>query len=466
VSKTLEQIKQSDVAHLIHGYSDLSGIRRDGPVVIVRGEGIRVFDDAGRDYIEAASGMWCTALGFSEAELVDAAIEQMRKLPYYHTLAGRSVNPAIELAEKLTQLVPIKDAHVYFAVSGSEANDYLIKFLWYYNNAIGRPEKKKVITRINGFHGATIVATSLSGLARNHAMFDLPLPGFLHTADPHFYRHGRPGESEEQYASRLVDELEALIIAEGPATIMALLVEPVTGAGGVIIPPRTYHQKVQALLERYDILFLVDEVITGFGRTGEMFGSQTFGIRPDAMTMAKGLSSAYQPISAIAMSDEIYKGLVRGSDQTGHYFAHGTTYAGHPVAAAVALKVLDIFERRNLLAHVRAVARHFAARLHGYAQHPLVGEVRQIGLVGAIELVSNKARRELFRQPGQVAQRLKQCCEAHGLIVRTVPAGDSIAFCPPLITTAAEIDEIFGRFDIALEEATRWAEEQRLVRFE
>src|SRR5262245_2866573 len=464
MTQTAEQ--RRDIAHLIHGYTDLSGIRRDGPVVITRGDGIRVFDEAGRDYIEAASGMWCTALGFSEAELVDAAIEQMRKLPYYHTLAGRSVNPAIELAERLTKLVPIENAHVYFAVSGSEANDFLIKFLWYYNNAIGRPKKKKVITRVNSYHGATIAATSLSGLARNNAMFDAPLPGFLHAADPHFYRHGLPGETEEQYATRLVEELEALILAEGPDTIMAFLVEPATGAGGVIIPPRTYHEKVQALLARYDILFCVDEVITGFGRTGEMFGSQALGIKPAAMTMAKGLSSAYQPISSIVMSNDIYDGIVKGSDQAGHYFAHGATYAGHPVAAAVALKVLDIFERRNLLAHVREVAKHFAARLHRYTQHPLVGEVRQIGLVGAVELVANKAKREFFREPGQVAQHLKQRCEAQGLIVRAVPAGDSIAFCPPLITTAADVDEIFGRFDVAIEETTRWAEAQRLVRFE
>lgn len=465
MARTAEQLRQIDIAHLIHGYTDLSGIQRDGPVVITRGDGIRVFDDAGRDYIEAASGMWCTALGFSEGELIDAAIEQMRKLPYYHTLAGRSVNPAIELAEKLSALVPIPNAHIYFAVSGSEANDYLIKFLWYYNNAIGRPEKKKVITRINSFHGATVVATSLSGLSRNYAMFDAPLPGFLHTADPHFYRNGLPGESEEEYASRLVAELEALIVTEGPGTIMAFLVEPVTGAGGVIIPPRTYHEKVQALLAKYDILFLVDEVITGFGRTGEMFGSQTVGIKPDAMTMAKGLSSAYQPISAIALSEPIYQGMVRGSDEVGHYFAHGATYAGHPVAAAVSLKVLEIFERRNLLAHVRQVAKHFARRLQGYAQHPLVGEVRQLGLVGAVELVSNKSKRAFFDRPGQVAQKLKQCCERHGLIVRAVPAGDSIAFCPPLITTEADIDEIFQRFDVALEETTRWAEEQRLVSF-
>ena len=462
---TLDEWQRSDIAHLVHGYTDLSGIRRDGPVVITRGEGIRVFDQNGRDYIEAASGMWCATLGFSEGELIDAAIEQFHKLPYYHTLAGRSVNPAIELAEKLSALVPVAGAHIYFAVSGSEANDFLIKFLWYYNAAIGRPHKRKVIARVNGFHGATIATTSLTGLPRNHTLFGLPLPGFVHVSDPHFYRNGLPGETEEAYADRLVAELEATIVAERADTVMAFIAEPVTGGGGVIIPPKTYYSKVQALLARYDVLFLADEVITGFGRTGEMFGCETFGIRPNTLTMAKGLSSAYQPISAIALSHEIYEGLVEGSDQAGHYFGHGTTYAGHPVAAAVALKVLEIFERRDLLAHVQRVARHFARRIRGYTQHPLVGEVRQVGLMGAIELVANKADRAGFEPTGHVAAFLKARCEDNGLIVRAVQARDSIAFSPPLVTTAAEVDEIFDRFDAALEATTRWAEERRIVRF-
>ena len=465
MTDAIGRLLESDAAHMVHGYSDLSALRRDGPVVITRGEGIRVFDHTGKDYIEAASGMWCTALGFSETALIDAAIEQMRKLPYYHTLAGRSVNPAIELAERLSALVPIDGARIYFAATGSEANDFLVKFLWYYNAARGRPLKRKIISRVNSYHGATIAATSLTGLTGNHTLFGLPLPGFLRVSDPHFHRNGRPGESEDAYADRLAAELDALIVAEGADTIAAFIAEPVTGGGGVIIPPRGYYPKMQAVLARHDVLFLADEVITGFGRTGEMFGSETLDIRPDAMTMAKGLSSAYQPISAIALSETIYEGLVDGSDQAGHYFGHGTTYAGHPVAAAVALKVLDLFEERQLLAHVKRVSVRFAEQLRRFAQHPLVGEIRQVGLMAAVELVPDKASRSAFEPTGVVARRLRTECEREGLIVRVVQARDSVAFSPPLITTAAEVDEIFDRFAVALEATTRWAEESRLVRF-
>ncbi|HIG40361.1 MAG: aminotransferase [bacterium] len=450
----------SDIANLVHGYTDLSGIQQSGPVIIERGEGVRVFDSAGKGYIEAAAGMWCTALGFSELELVDAAVEQLNKLPYYHTLASRSVNPAIELAEKLAELVPIDNAHIYLAVTGSEANDFLVKFLWYYNNAIGRPLKKKMISRQGGYHGATVVASSLTGLTKNHGMFDVPLPGFLHTADPHFYRHGLRGETEEEYVNRIVDELEAMIIAENPETIMAFMAEPVTGGGGVVIPPPTYYGKIQELLKRYDIAFIADEVITGFGRTGEMFGCQTFGISPDAMTMGKALSSAYQPISAIAMSDDIYQGLVKGNNENGHYFGHGQTYSGHPVAAAVALKVLEIFESRNIVEHVNTVSGVFTQRMQSYLQHPLVGDVRSVGLIGAVELVAGKSTKNGFDPQGMVSSFLKQRCETHGLIVRPVQAGDGVAFCPPLIISEEEIDEMFNCFDLALEDTTRWVEQK------
>jgi 4-aminobutyrate--pyruvate transaminase len=445
-----------DAAHLIHGFTDLSRHRETGPVVITRGEGVRVFDEQGRPYIEAASGMWCTTFGFDDAELIEAAVRQLRRLPYYHTLTGRSVNPAIDLAEKLAAVVPIPDARVYFTVSGSEANDFLIKFLWYYNNAIGRPRKKKIISRINGYHGATLGATSLTGIEKNHRGFDLPLPGFLYVEDPHHYRNGEPGESPEDYATRLARDLEQRILEEGPDTVMAFMAEPVTGGGGVVIPPSTYYEKVQSVLRRYDVLFLADEVITGFGRTGNLFGCDTCGIEPDSMTLAKGLSSAYQPIAALALSGEIYEGLVAGSDAAGGYFAHGATYSGHPVAAAVALRVLQLIEERDLLAHVRRVAVRFRERLESFAGHPLVGDVRSVGLLGAVELVADKASRRQFDPVGSVASHLKERAEECGVIVRAVPCGDSIAFAPPLIITEPEIDELFDRFAKALEATTSW----------
>jgi 4-aminobutyrate--pyruvate transaminase len=454
---------QLDIAHFLHGFTNLSMHRKQGPIVITGGKGIYVYDEQGRDYIEAVAGMWCASLGFGEEALAEAAARQMRQLPYYHTLASKSLNPAIELAARLANMAPVRNARVYLACSGSEANDFLIKFLWFYNNAIGRPQKKKVISRHNAYHGATVVASSLTGIERNHAGFDVPLPGFLKTHDPHYYRHGLPGESEEEYVERIVADLERLILEEGPDTVMAFLAEPVTGGGGVVIPPRRYYEKVQAVLDRYDVLFLADEVINGFCRTGEMFGCNTFSIEPDTMSVAKGLSSAYQPIAALMLSGEIYDGIERGSDERGS-FGHGATYAGHPVACAVALEVLRIIEERNILAHVQKVSRHFAQRLARYREHPLVGHVRSVGLMGAIELVADKATRRMFEPVGSVAAYLRERGEEERVIARNCPCGDTIAFCPPLIITEAEIDELFDRFDRALATTTAWVEKSALAR--
>ncbi len=441
-----------DAATLVHGFTNLAAHRRDGAKIIVSGKGVYVYDDTGRPYIEAVAGMWCTSLGFGEEELIDAAVEQMHKLPYYHTVASKSVGPAIDLAEKLASLVPIRNARIYFALSGSEANDNLVKFIRYYNNAIGRPLKKKIISRINGYHGSTLGAASMTGIPVQHRAFDLPLPGFLHTDDPHFYRNGLPGEDEAAFVARMAGNLEAMILAEGPDTVAAFIAEPVTGAGGVVIPPDGYFSAIQAVLAKYDVLFLADEVITGFGRTGRMFGCETFGIAPDTMTMAKGLSSAYQPIAALALSDEIYRGLEKGSDSIG-FFAHGTTYSGHPVAAAVALRTIEIMERRGILAHVQKVSRRFVERLRGFADHPLVGEVRAVGLVGAVELVADKATRARFQPLGAVGKFVRERCEDLGVITRQISASDTIAFSPPLIITEAEIDEVFDVFGRALDDA-------------
>jgi 4-aminobutyrate--pyruvate transaminase len=448
MNRTPRQLK--DLTHLLHGYTDLSGHQQNGPVVITRGEGIHIFDEQGKAYIEAASGMWCAAFGFSDEELIAAAERQLRILPYYHTLASRSVNPAIDLAEQLADIVPIENARIHFAVSGSEANDFLIKFLYYYNNSTGRPQKKKVISRHNGYHGATMAATSMSGLAANHARFDMPLPGFLHTSNPHYYRYGRSGETPDEFSGRMAQDLENLILQEGPDTVMAFMVEPISGGAGVIIPPDEYFPAIHRVLERYDIMMLADEVITGFGRTGKMFGCETMGVKPDALTMAKGLSAAYQPISAIAISDEIYRGLVSGSDDQGHYFAHGATYSGHPVAAAVGVKVLELFESRKMLDHVNKVSATFGKRLELVARHELVGEVRYRGLLGAIELVEDKSTRASFDPALKVSARLKGDCERHGVILRTAPAGDSVALCPPLIITTDQINELFDRIELGL----------------
>ena len=438
------QLAEADKAHFMHGYTNLAAHRTQGPHIITRGQGIHIYDAQGREYIEAAAGMWCASFGFGEAALVEAATRQLNELPYYHTLTAQSVTPAIELCAALAALVPIERAHIYLALSGSEANDFLIKFLWYYNNALGRPQKKKVIARHNGYHGATVVASSLTGIPKNHVSFDVPLPGFLHTHDPHFSRFHAPGESEDAFVDRILGELETLILAEGPDTIMAFMAEPVAAGGGVVVPPQAYFPKLQALLARYDILFLADEIVTGFGRTGNMFGCETFGIRPAAITMGKGMTGAYQPVAAIALRGDIYDVIARHSDTIGA-FAHGTTYAGYPVGAAVAVRALQLMRERDLVGQVQRVAPVFLERLQRLERHPWVLETRGIGLVGAFQL------REGAGIPDST--RFKAVAEDCGVILRAVPVGASLALSPPLIITAGEIHEMFDRIEAAFRRA-------------
>ncbi len=443
-----------DVRNLLHGYVELKTHRENGPTVITGGKGIYVMDENGTPYIEGAAGMWCTAFGFGEQALIDAAIEQFHKLPYYHTLAYKSVDPAIELAERLTALVPVANAKIYFAVSGSEANDFLIKFIRYYNNAIGKPDKKKIIARHNGYHGATAMAASLTGIPINHQQFDLPLPGILHVSDPNYFRYGLPDETPVEFAERLARELEETILREGPHTVAAFIAEPVTGGGGVTIPPAPYYQSVQEILARYHVLFLDDEVITGFHRTGEFWGCQSMQFKPDAMTIAKGLTSAYQPLSAVVLSDEIYRGIELGSSKLG-LFGHGTTYSGHPVGCAVALKVLDLINERNIAAHIGRVAKQFQKRLSAFSDHPFVGDVRCVGLMGAVEFVSDKKSKTPFHPIGAFSSRVRNRAEEHyKMICRALPGCDGCAFSPPLIITEAEIDEMFSRFEKALNDVT------------
>ena len=343
-----------DIAHLLHPYTDAHRHAEIGPLIIDKGEGIYVEDVHGNRFIEAMAGLWSVGLGFGEKRLVAAAAEQMGKLPFYHPFTHKSHSPLIDLAEKLIGMAPVPMSKVFFTNSGSEANDTAIKLLWYRSNALGEPRRKKMIGRIKGYHGVTIASASLTGLPANHTSFDLPLPGFLHARSPHHWREGRPGESEEDFATRLAEELEALILAEGPETIAAFFGEPVMGAGGVIVPPATYWAKIQAVLRRYGILLVADEVICGFGRTGNMFGSTTYDIEPDIMILSKQLSSSYLPISAMVMNEKVYGPIADESHRIGT-LGMGFTGGGHPVAAAVALETLAIIEERRLVDHVREV---------------------------------------------------------------------------------------------------------------
>nr|WP_315464436.1 aspartate aminotransferase family protein [uncultured Rhodoferax sp.] len=448
-------LHQADIAHHLHPYTNHSLHQRLGPMVIERGEGVYVYDSEGRRYIEGLGGLFCASLGFSESRLADAADRQMRKLPFYHSFGHKANEPAIRLAEKLIAMAPVPMSKVFFANSGSEANDTAIKLIRYFNNALGRPEKKKIIARTRAYHGVTVASASLTGLPYNHRDFDLPIAGILHTDNPHYYRHGLPGESEEDFATRCADSLEQLILREGPHTIAAMFAEPIMVSGGVIVPPATYWPKVQAILKRYDILLVADEVICGFARTGNMFGSETYGMEPDMISVAKQLSAGYLPISALLVNDKVNAALLSQSEKIGT-FGHGFTYSGHPVCAAVALETLRIYEDDRILDHVRSIAPHFQARVAALGQHPLVGEARGAGLVAALEVVANKQTKTPFPPAMGVAAHVGVRALEHGFITRAL--GDTVNFCPPLIITRAQIDAMFDGAEKALDDTLQWVQ--------
>ena len=455
---TLSNFAARDVETLLHPNTNLAAHRTVGPLILDRAEGVHVWDQGGKRYIEGLAGLWCTGLGYGNKELIEAAREQMERLSFTHLFGGRSHEPAIALAEKLKEMAPAPTSKVFFTSSGSEANDSQIKLAWYYNNARGRPRKKKIISRIKAYHGTTIATASLTGLPAFHADFDLPMARVLHTDTPHHWRNAEAGETEEEYASRLARSLEDLIEREGPDTVAAFIAEPVMGAGGVLVPPRTYFEKVQAVLSRHDIAFIADEVICGFARTGRMFGSQTFGIKPDSVTMAKAITSAYVPLGAITVPEHVYEAMLDESRKLG-VFAHGFTYSGHPVACAVALKTLEIYERIDIVAHVQRVAPVFELRLKALGDHPLVGEARGVGLIGGLELVRDRASRQSFDPRQGVGGKAVALAQEEGLIVRAV-AGDTIAVCPPLVIDGAEINVMFDALEKALDRTYAWAKQE------
>ena len=457
---TLTNAQVRDVEALIHPYTNLARHREVGPLILERGRGIRVFDNRGRDYIDAMAGLWCVSLGYSEERLIEAATKQMRELPYSHIFAGRSHEPGIELAEKLKEVAPFTASKVFFANSGSEANDTQIKLAWYYWNAKGKPDKKKIISRTKAYHGVTLVSASLTGLPNNHRGFDLPFAGILHADCPHAYHHAEPGESDDAFAARLAATLDTLIEREGPETIAAFIAEPVMGAGGVIIPPATYFDRIQPVLAKHDILFIDDEVICGFARTGNYWGAQTYNMRPHTLSCAKALSSAYLPISAMLIHEEMYQAMLDQSRAIGT-FGHGFTYSAHPVAAAVAVETLKIYEERNIVAHVRRVAPTFARRLAKLREHPIVGEAVGVGLLGGVELVADKTARTNFPAAKMVGMACANFAQEEGIFTRAM-LNDRLAFCPPLIITEAEIDEMFDRFTRALDKTEEWVRREKL----
>lgn len=452
-------IAEKDRSSHIHPFTNLARHQETGPVVIARGDGIRVIDDQGRSYIEAMSGLWSAGLGFSEKRLAKAAARQFETLPYYHSFSHKGHAPGIELAAKLAELAPGNLNHVHFTNSGSEANDTVVKLAWYINNALGRPKKKTFLARKQGYHGSTVASGSLTGLPASHREFDLPAIPVRHLTCPHFYRFGLPGETELDFSARLARELEETILAEGPETIAAFIGEPLIAAGGVIPPPQGYWKQIQEICRRYDILVVADEIITAFGRLGTMFGSEYYDIQPDIMVLSKQLTSSYQPLAAIVVSDAINGTLIEQSAKLGS-FVHGFTTTGHPVATAVALENIRIIEERGLVAHARDLGVKLQEGLREFASHPLVGHVRGVGLVGGVELVADKATKKSFEQQGALGAYVFRRAHDHGLIIRAIY--DTIAFCPPLITTEDDLAAVFDAFARTLDDAAEWAKAEGL----
>jgi len=413
-----------------------------GPRIIESAEGVHIVDSSGRRYLDGFGGLYCVNVGYGRREIADAIAAQARQLAYYHVYAGNSNEPSIRLADRLLRMVPPGMSKVYFGLSGSDANETSVKIVWYYNNVLGRPAKKKVVARRRAYHGATVMAGSLTGVEVFHKAFDLPIDRVLRTTAPHHYWEGAPGTSERAFSQQCAQDLEELILREGPETVAAFIGEPMLGSGGIVPPPEGYWEAIQAVLRKYDILLIADEVVCGFGRLGSDFGSLHYGLRPDLMTLAKGLTSAYAPLSATIVGERVWGVLEQGSDEFGP-FAHGYTYSGHPIGAAAALANLDIIERENLAENAGRIGRRILARLHGALDgHPLVGEVRGEGLLFAIEVVAGKAARQRFDPKLKVGARLAGLCLEKGLIGRAMPGGDILGFAPPLVITAGEADEL------------------------
>ena len=453
-------LEDIDRETLFHPVTSIADHLKKGPLIVNDARGVRMKDQKGRDIIDCGAGLWCVNIGYGRKELAKAAEKSVQDLAYYHLFGGASNEPIIRLAERVLQLFHDKaDAKhlskVFFGCSGSDANDTNYKLVRYYNNLRGKPQKKKFIARNGGYHGLTYAAASLTGIPAYHRAWDLPMEGVIHTSCPHYYRFSNPGESEEAFTNRMIAEIEGIIAREGGDTIAAFIAEPIMGTGGVLLPPKGYFAKLQPLLAKHDILLIVDEVITGFGRTGTTFACERFQITPDILVLSKQITSSYLPLAAILMTDQIYQGLADNTARIGT-FGHGFTTSGHPVATAVALENLKIMEERGLMEHARRMEPLFQQGLRRFADHPLVGEARGVGMIGAVELVADKATKRQFDPIGKVGAYLYERGHHHGLIVRNIQ--DNVAMCPPLIMQPAEMEEMFRRFSLALDDTWEWVQ--------
>ena len=455
--KSAEQEKK----YFINPYTNLKDIRKYGSLIIEKGRGIYVYDENNNKYIEGLAGLWCVALGFNNKRLIKAANKQLNLLPNYHSFTGKVPLTTLKLSEELVKISPKSLTKVLYANSGSESNDTAIKMAWYYQNALGRTKKKKIISRYRGYHGVTIMSGSLTGMEYAHKGFDMPRDFVVHTDSPHYYKDSLSQESSREFVNRLLKNLDNLIIKEGAENIAAMILEPIQGAGGVIIPPDNYLKGVQKLLKKNAILLIVDEVICGFGRTGNMFGCDTFQIKPDMMIIAKGLSSGYVPISALLINEEIYE-TISDFSSINNVFGHGYTYSGHPVAAAVALETIKIFKDENIIGHVKEISEKFNTKMEQLNVHSIVGNARSIGLIGAIELVQNKNNKTYFDPEIGIGSRIVKNAQKNGLIVRALQ-GDIVALCPPLIINIKEVDILFNKFNKSIKDTEVELNTERLM---
>lgn len=440
--KTIAELDRASVLHPFTQLKDFATGKIGDPTIVSGGKGIRIEDTQGHSYIDGFAGLYCVNIGYGRTEVAEAIARQAYKLAYYHTYAAHTTEELAILSDRLIRMAPGKPSKVFFGLSGSDANETQAKLVWYYNNLRGQPRKKKIISRERGYHGCSVISGSMTGMQFYHDHMDLPFPGILHTGAPHHYWGAEPGETEESFSGRRAAELEALIVREGPETVGAFIAEPVLGTGGITPPPLGYWREIQAVLRRYDVLLIADEVICGFGRTGADFGSTLYEMQPDLVTMAKGLTSGYVPLSAAIVGEKVYAVMEEAADRVGA-FSHGYTYSGHPIAAAAANAVLDIVEKERLSDRARIVGAHFQSRLkERFAQLEMVGEVRGVGLLGAIEFVADRQTKRRFDPQLKVGARISKAARDRGLIARAMPHGDILGFAPPLVVSEAEIDEI------------------------
>ena len=451
---SLEDLDRQTVLHPFTPLKTFASGALGDPRIVEGGKGIRIRDRQGRELIDGFAGLYCVNIGYGRDEVAEAIHAQAKRLAYYHTYVAHSTEALIRLSDRLVRMAPGTPSKVFYGLSGSDANETQVKLAWYYNNILGRPEKKKIISRERGYHGSSVMSGGLTGLSFYHAAFDLPYGPIRHTGVPHHYWGAEAGEGEEEFSARRARELEELILREGPDTVAAFIGEPVLGTGGITPPPAGYWRAIQEVLRRHDVLLIADEVVTGFGRTGRMFGSETYDIEPDLVTLAKGLTSAYVPLSAVVVGERVAKVLEQATDELGA-FSHGYTYSGHPLGAAAANAVLDIVEREDLPGNAARTGGHFQERLREtFADHPLVGEVRGVGLMAALEFVADKAGKRRFDPALKVGPRVSAAALEEGLIARAMPHGDILGFSPPLVVTPAEADEIVAIAKRAVDRVT------------